>query len=338
VSVVIATYNGRPFIHDQLQSLVSQTHPPLEIVICDDGSTDGTVEEIERFAATSPVPILLHRNEARLGYADNFLKGAGLSRGDYIAFSDQDDIWLPQKLAKCIGFIVENEVALCAHAVRVVSHEGQDVSLMDQGIKTDGLIAPLTSDPWGVYFGFSQVFHRSLLDLIPPSDRGVDSYNFQNVLSHDRWTFFLASNFFPIGALSETLVNYRQHSSNLFGANELTVWDRFLIKTKEGPARLAQFADLAKHRVMMLQTNRSERLAPMFDRAIARWKSIAYFCDLRVRLYSNRHLPMRLFYLAQAICTGAYLPFRFRGLGPKRLLEDASLGLFGSYFALWQPK
>src|SRR5690349_15385572 len=98
ISVAMATYNGAPFLPEQLQSLAAQTLPPFELVVCDDGSTDRTIQILREFATSAPFPVRIHENSERLGFGDNFLKAAALCQGDWIAFCDQDDIWLPHKL------------------------------------------------------------------------------------------------------------------------------------------------------------------------------------------------------------------------------------------------
>ncbi len=74
VSVAMATYNGERFLAAQLKSIVAQTRAPLELVICDDGSTDGTVEIAEQFAQRASFTVRIERNADQLGYAENFLK------------------------------------------------------------------------------------------------------------------------------------------------------------------------------------------------------------------------------------------------------------------------
>ena len=74
VSVAMATYNGAGFIGAQLASIAAQTRTPDELVVCDDGSDDGTVEIIERFAREAPFEVRLICNEQRLGYGENFMK------------------------------------------------------------------------------------------------------------------------------------------------------------------------------------------------------------------------------------------------------------------------
>src|SRR5215468_7332763 len=98
ISVAICTYNGARFVREQLASIAAQTRPPDELIVCDDGSKDATVEIINSFARASGFPVQLKINEARLGSTRNFDQALGLCNGEGIAFSDQDDVWLPQKL------------------------------------------------------------------------------------------------------------------------------------------------------------------------------------------------------------------------------------------------
>jgi len=95
----MATYNGEKFLEHQLQSLAKQTRLPAELIICDDTSGDATVDIIKRFSQTAAFPVRLVVNEQRLGWRGNFLKAASLCVSEYVAYCDQDDIWLPEKLA-----------------------------------------------------------------------------------------------------------------------------------------------------------------------------------------------------------------------------------------------
>jgi glycosyltransferase involved in cell wall biosynthesis len=97
VSVALCTYNGEKFLSAQLDSILSQSHQHLEIVIVDDFSQDSTTDIIKTFAAKDS-RIKYHFNAENLGYNKNFEKAIGLSTGDYIAPSDQDDIWEPAKI------------------------------------------------------------------------------------------------------------------------------------------------------------------------------------------------------------------------------------------------
>ena len=95
ISVAIATYNGQEFIKEQLLSILNQTMPVDEIVICDDQSSDDTVKIIQELLCDK---IYLYQNEKNLGYKLNFKKALSYCKGDYIFLCDQDDIWLENKV------------------------------------------------------------------------------------------------------------------------------------------------------------------------------------------------------------------------------------------------
>lgn len=99
ISVALCTYNGERFLRQQLASMADQDRPPDEVVVCDDGSTDETVSILEDFAANGHFPVRIHRNAQNLGSTKNFERAIGLCEGDVIATADQDDRWLPRKLA-----------------------------------------------------------------------------------------------------------------------------------------------------------------------------------------------------------------------------------------------
>ena len=79
VAVVLGTYNGDRYLSPLLDSITAQTRPPVELVACDDGSTDKTLSVLQDFARTAPFPVRIEENVTRLGFADNFLKAASLS-------------------------------------------------------------------------------------------------------------------------------------------------------------------------------------------------------------------------------------------------------------------
>ena len=155
------------------------------------------------------------------------------------------------------------------------------------------------------------------------------------VLSHDRWVQFLASHFCKMGVINGPLVHYRQHSDNAYGAKRTTLKDKILTKTLEGPYSFGQLTKIANRRVEMLETNRTKNRESAFDLAIARWKSVRRFYELRFRLYSSRHLAIRFVLLVQCFFEGAYLPNRYQGLGLKRFLIDLCFGLLGPSLGNW---
>ena len=93
ISIAMCTYNGAEFLPAQLQSILTQSRPPDEIIICDDRSTDDTQALLKKFATESPIPIAVHINDHNLGSVKNFERTISLCTGDVIALSDQDDVW-----------------------------------------------------------------------------------------------------------------------------------------------------------------------------------------------------------------------------------------------------
>lgn len=96
--MIVPVYNGERTIAAALASIAAQTRPATEIVVVDDGSTDGTAAVVERSARTSPVPLRYVR-QANQKQAAARNHGVALATGTYVAFLDADDAWLPQKLA-----------------------------------------------------------------------------------------------------------------------------------------------------------------------------------------------------------------------------------------------
>ena len=118
VSVVMATYNGAEFIEEQLDSILNQTRPADELIICDDGSSDKTVEIVRSYIAGHGLEDKWHifENSENLGYANNFNHSATLATGDLLFFADQDDKWEPEKIRIMEKIMQEHEdcVVLCS--------------------------------------------------------------------------------------------------------------------------------------------------------------------------------------------------------------------------------
>jgi len=113
VSVAMTTYNGELYLEDQLLSIIEQTHKPDEIIICDDKSTDSTVEVIHKIQKKYRLndSLKLYINKIQKGYIQNFLDCAEKTSGDIIFFCDQDDIWHKEKIRKMLQVFESRENA-----------------------------------------------------------------------------------------------------------------------------------------------------------------------------------------------------------------------------------
>jgi hypothetical protein len=234
LSVVMATYNGARFLEPQLASIAAQTRLPDELVVCDDQSSDETVEIVERFASRAPFEVLLVRNPDRLGFAGNFLHAARLSRGDVIAWSDQDDVWMPEKLAVCMRELeMDDEVLLVVHASQFGEwmRRGRPVVRGATGdwfgrftprrVRRRTVYTP-TSLPLRTRFpGRSSLVSRRVLNVADALETrlpGIIIDEFEN--HHDLWIGFVAAAIGKVVILPDALVQYRLHDAQVTGRAE----------------------------------------------------------------------------------------------------------------------
>lgn len=122
ISVAMTTYNGCAheglYLRQQIDSILNQTYRDIELVICDDNSTDETCDFIQKNYCDKDSRVTLYKNEKNLGFMKNFEKAITLCKGEFIALSDQDDIWEPWKLEeskKCL----KNYDLVCSNALIV---------------------------------------------------------------------------------------------------------------------------------------------------------------------------------------------------------------------------
>lgn len=217
VSVALATLNGERFLQEQLASIEQQTVRPVEMVVCDDGSEDRTIDIIESFARTAPFPVRVFVNRRKLGYADNFLKAASLCAGDLIAFCDQDDVWLPGKLARCATAIEANRAKLVVHANALVDDFLRPLHEVFPKVRRNRVCSALRVDPRILSPGCAMVFTADLIRRIDWRERPRSKFG-PEPMAHDQWIVFLASVLGRTAFIAEPLVLYRQHESNTYGA------------------------------------------------------------------------------------------------------------------------
>ncbi len=118
VSVAICTYNGEKHLKEQIESILNQTLPANEIVICDDCSTDTTREILTQYALQYPHLITVVYNSENLGYVKNFEKALSLCTKDIIFLCDQDDIWMEDKIERIINHYLDKpETDIICHNV-----------------------------------------------------------------------------------------------------------------------------------------------------------------------------------------------------------------------------
>lgn len=204
VSVVLCTYNGGRFLAEQLDSLLAQTWPHLEVVAVDDASTDDSVAILRRYADRDP-RIRIVVNTQNLGFARNFAQALPLGRGPLIAPCDQDDIWHPDKLAALVATVAGHSAAYCDS--ELVDEKGAALKQrMSQIVPMRTLSDPLPFAFGNCVSGHALLFERALLERALP---------IPEAFFHDWWLATVAATAKGIVFCERVLVEYRQHGRNV---------------------------------------------------------------------------------------------------------------------------
>jgi glycosyltransferase involved in cell wall biosynthesis len=209
----MATYNGARYLQAQLESIAAQSELPAELVISDDSSKDGTLDIAERFGRDAPFMVRILAKHDRLGFADNFLHSAENCQFPLIMLCDQDDIWLPNKLAVSRNRLLRDDSLMLLHTLALVDQNLQPIGVFTQGIHKDEVYGPLAIEPYLCGHGNTMMFRRELVTLFPRTRRPM--LNDSRVLPHDTWLYTLAAALGNISQLTDSLILYRQHGSNV---------------------------------------------------------------------------------------------------------------------------
>lgn len=222
VDVLLATYNGAKYLPDLLGSLEAQNHTEWRLIVRDDLSTDGTPSILEGFAGRYRERVqLLHDGRGRLGAVGNFAALMEVSDAPYLMFCDQDDVWLPHKIADLLQAMINAEARLGADLPLLVH---SDLTVVDEALR---VLHPS-------FWRYSRLFDPSAL-------RNPMRIMVQNVVTacaaignaalrrtalpippeakmHDWWLALVAASFGRIVEHEAPTVLYRQHHGNEIGA------------------------------------------------------------------------------------------------------------------------
>jgi glycosyltransferase involved in cell wall biosynthesis len=262
IAVAMCTYNGEKYLREQLVSLAQQTRLPDELVICDDCSSDATPDIIEEFSRTAPFPVRFFRNSINLRSTKNFEQAIALCEGDFIALCDQDDIWLPEKLARELA-IMESDPSL-------------------GGVFCDGELIDASSHPIGKRL-WTNVFFTPREQGRFQSGCGVEVLLKRNVVTgatfmfrarlrplfmpipaiwvHDGWIAWMLLAHSKLTFIPEPLMQYRLHAGQQIGVeavtlSQLSLRERLQKGKQAEPAKhLAVAAELEELRRILLTSD-----------------------------------------------------------------------------------
>lgn len=203
ISVVLCTYNGELFVKEQIESIVGQSYQPLEIIICDDASTDKTGEILALYEGHTNIHIIYNR--LNIGLSKNIEQALGYCKGEYIAFSDQDDLWMEDKVSVLFNAIGED--ILIYSDSELVDDKGTRMNIKLSGLRNmhsgnNNAGFAFSNCVWG----HTMMIHSSLLKYLLP---------FPDKVPHDSWAGFVAASVKRIHYLDKSLNFYRQHQNTV---------------------------------------------------------------------------------------------------------------------------
>lgn len=303
-SIALCTYNGARHLREQLNSIAAQTRPPDELVICDDGSTDATQAIITDFAASAPFVVNSHINERNLGSTKNFERAIGLCAGDYIALSDQDDVWLPAKLAQ-----LEAEFDRAPNVGLIFT----DAEVIDEVTCPRGytLWEKLPVRPaerrrlrsWraidelmegSTVTGATMAFRARFKDLLLPIPIDLP-------IIHDAWIAILVAAVSEVLPIAAPLIRYREHAEQQVGARERKKDERGV---REAVRRTTSYHEMIEIGMQVQQRLSEHRDVYKSDDALSRLA--ARLTHLRMRAKLPEHQLSRFTCVVRELLTGRY--------------------------------
>lgn len=227
ISIALCSYNGAHYISDQLKSIKLQTRMPDELVVCDDGSNDETLAILYAFKEECSFEVNIYRNITRLGSVKNFEKAIGICVGDIIVLTDQDDVWVSEKLSIIEDvFEKHTDAGYVFSDAELINADGADLghSLWNSlgfkkplinRFKNGKQLSCLFRKP--IVTGATMAIRASLKQYILPFPE-------KTFFVHDLWIALVASSINKCGLpLAEKLIQYRLHSDQQIGVKDSTI-------------------------------------------------------------------------------------------------------------------
>lgn len=216
VVILMATYNGERHLRDQIDSIIAQTHPNWLLYVSDDGSSDDTRRVLDEYLGRLGSKRVQVVQGPGLGYSANFMSmlRQAVTDADYVAFSDQDDVWDADKLERALSWMARiptQKPALYAGRSRLIDEAGRPYGYSPLFARRPSFGNALVQSLAG---GNTMLINRRARDLMtkPPKDAAV--------VSHDWWAYLAVTA--AGGAVQydlEPAVGYRQHAANVIGSN-----------------------------------------------------------------------------------------------------------------------
>ncbi len=230
-SVAMTTYRGGAYVVEQLESILTQTRAPDEVVVHDDASDDGTWERLTEYVATLDAPVRLHRNEVNVGLRRNVEAALQRCTGDVVVLADQDDLWQPDKLAVLMAaFESDPATTLWFSDAELVDASGTPTGRTawdavhfgpeEQARVRSGDVRRLVHGQ--TVTGATMAFRASVLDRALPLPDRLDGED--HLFLHDGWIAVIAACLGHVAVEPRALTRYRQHPDQLTAMSMSGAW------------------------------------------------------------------------------------------------------------------
>jgi len=218
ISVCMATYNGARFIKQQIDSILSQLSDNDELIISDDGSSDGTLEIIDAYY-DKRIKVFNHEKTCRSDMyrnfrfvTENFENALNQAHGDYIFLTDQDDIWLPSKVERCMKLFREYDCIV--HNYQIIDIDNNIVK--KQNFNKNPIHRTLLANIMDNHYrGCCMAFKRDMLKYVLPIP--------ENVIGHDYWIGTLSAYYGKVYYEIEPLIQSRRYSQSVSAYRKTTI-------------------------------------------------------------------------------------------------------------------
>lgn len=203
VSVCLATYNGEKYIQSQLRSILDQLSAEDEIVLSDDGSTDKTIDVV---TGLNDPRIRVIYNRSKKGYTGNFEHAIKHAKGDYIFLSDQDDIWMPDKIEEMKDLLktsqlVVSDAMFVDEKLEALGHTFFEIRGGRKGFWNNLFVSQ--------YLGACMAFRKEVLPKLLPFPERSD------LCPHDLWITLIPEFYYKTAVIRKPLIKYRRHGDNV---------------------------------------------------------------------------------------------------------------------------
>jgi glycosyltransferase involved in cell wall biosynthesis len=337
ISVAMATYNGGQYIQHQLDSLARQTLPPYELVVTDDGSTDETLQILHDFAQRAHFPVRIYSNEATLGFSDNFLRAASLCQGEWIAFCDQDDVWMPAKLERIYQTIKRykhDELVMVGHTSLLANEKLELTGQRLPDYSRNRLVKCGSNYGFFCIVGFSMACRATLISEFDSNLRPIKYRHAEwTPPGHDQWLGMLANAVGNIAYISEPLAIWRRHLSALTTPPKpQNIIQQALISGIALDAEPYILVGNMAHESANSLSNISKKItdkkiAQKLINAAEQFRKLAKNMNVRGDLYTRSRRMERLSVLARLFWENAYFGPTFSSLGWKSFIKDMAFAV-----------